>query len=482
MKKSIMTGLLACLTLMVGAAVPPSWATPVQGPPVAQPLVREGDFAVGLVEALGLGRTENEAEAESMLSAAGIVPRNGWIADYPVTPDVFGEVWNGVMAAAEEGRIPMGREEALGAVQMLAERESIPFVPDLEGTYDPSQVPPEYTQYSDSPVIQDYYYSEGPPVVTYYPPPWEYGYMYAWVPYPFWWSGVWFPGFFCLNDFHTVVVVKNVKKVVSNHVRNPKGKFNRLDPRDRTGGGRELKAAGERSGRRLDSSEARRGAESILRRSSERAAREKGAEGGSGRSGGVSGKGTPGSIPDGRALKRDGSAGAGSRGGNDSLRSGPSSPSGSQGRGRENPGSADRVRSLPRSGEIQSHGRRSFPGPAVRPERGSGPGASRGGTPEGFSRERSFSSPRAMPQRGPSMSVPRSGSGSFGRGGGGDMGRSFPAPSMGGRSPGSGMEGGGRGSFSGGGGGRSSFSGGSGGGGGRSGGGGGGGGGCRGRC
>ena len=47
-------------------------------PPVAQPLVREGDFAIGLVKVLEIGIPQKEADAESMLDSAGIAPRNGW--------------------------------------------------------------------------------------------------------------------------------------------------------------------------------------------------------------------------------------------------------------------------------------------------------------------------------------------------------------------------------------------------------------------
>ncbi len=47
-------------------------------PQVAQPFVREGDFVIKLVEALKMGKAEDEAQAESLLVAAGIEPRNGW--------------------------------------------------------------------------------------------------------------------------------------------------------------------------------------------------------------------------------------------------------------------------------------------------------------------------------------------------------------------------------------------------------------------
>src|SRR5574342_367299 len=61
-------------------------------PPVSQTLVREGDYAMDLAPALGLGSPDNEASAESMLTEVGIAPHNGWIADYPVTPDIIGEL------------------------------------------------------------------------------------------------------------------------------------------------------------------------------------------------------------------------------------------------------------------------------------------------------------------------------------------------------------------------------------------------------
>ncbi len=82
----------------------------VRNPPVEQPLVPEGVFAVQLVEALKVGQTQDEAQAESMLSAVGIEPKNGWIAGYPVTPAVIGEIEKGVgqeaVAKLLSGRSP----------------------------------------------------------------------------------------------------------------------------------------------------------------------------------------------------------------------------------------------------------------------------------------------------------------------------------------------------------------------------------------
>src|SRR5512135_2601745 len=80
--------------------------------PISQPLVREGDFAVKLVEVLKIGKANNEAEAETMLTTAGIAPKNGWIADYPVTPDIIGELEKAVGEAADAKRLSMAKDEA----------------------------------------------------------------------------------------------------------------------------------------------------------------------------------------------------------------------------------------------------------------------------------------------------------------------------------------------------------------------------------
>ncbi|MBI5100452.1 MAG: hypothetical protein HZB33_01255, partial [Nitrospirae bacterium] len=88
MKKGIIL-LVYALVISLGLVVGDVYSEP---PPVSAPLIREGAFALKLAEALGLGHPESEVEAESMLGAAGVAPRNGWIADYPVTPDIIGEL------------------------------------------------------------------------------------------------------------------------------------------------------------------------------------------------------------------------------------------------------------------------------------------------------------------------------------------------------------------------------------------------------
>jgi hypothetical protein len=245
--------------------------TTAQAPAIEQPLVPEGDFAMKLVGSLKMGAIETEAQAEDMLSSVGIAPRNGWIADYPVTPDIIGELQKAVVAAADSNKLPMGRVEALKAFQNLTAEFGLAAVPDTSGKYSENQ-PPTNPEYLQPTVIDNYYYDEGPPVVTYYPPPWDYYYLYAWVPYPFWWGGFFFPGFFCLHDFHRVVLVGHHRFVVTNHVIDPFNKaVVRVDPAGRRTG-ETFRTGGISHNRTFNSAEARRGATSIFERSRERSA------------------------------------------------------------------------------------------------------------------------------------------------------------------------------------------------------------------
>lgn len=217
-------------------------------PPLEQPLIREGDFAVKLADSLKLGTMANEVEAESALSAAGIAPRNGWVADYPITPDIVGELQAAISDAAEAGRLSMTKEAALNAFRGVIAQDSLDVQMDTSGrdSGDTSGV-----EYPDSTVMNDYYSSEGPPVVTYYAPPPDYAYLYTWVPYPFWWWNYWFPGFFVLADFDAHDHGRDHGHdhghkdhgsghggYVSNHYRDPQtGRMSRIDPANRFRGG-----------------------------------------------------------------------------------------------------------------------------------------------------------------------------------------------------------------------------------------------------
>jgi hypothetical protein len=186
-------------------------------PPIAQPLVREGEFARQLVESLKMTPAPTEAEAENMLTAAGIAPKKGWIADYPVTPDIVAELETAVQNAARSGAIGMEEAEALQAFEILKKDMGLRVTGSGEA-YAESEPPARYEgEYPSSSEFDNYYESEGPPVVTYYPPPYPYYGLYGWVPYPFWYSGFFFSGFFVLRDFHRPIYVHNRPFLISNH-------------------------------------------------------------------------------------------------------------------------------------------------------------------------------------------------------------------------------------------------------------------------
>ncbi len=184
------------------------------GPQIAQPLVREGTLAVTLTGVLELGQTTSEVDAESLLSAAGIAPRNGWVAYYPVTPDIAAELRSAVNDAASAGSLSMGTDAALQAYDGVMNQYNLSVKADTSGESAGGQSAPGYP---DTAEVNNYYYDYGPPVVTYYAPPVDYVYLYTWVPYPFWWWDVWFPGFFVLADFDVPIFVSGHACFVTNH-------------------------------------------------------------------------------------------------------------------------------------------------------------------------------------------------------------------------------------------------------------------------
>jgi hypothetical protein len=267
MKKGVIVIISIAFLLVPGIVYPQSEQAGSKAlPPVSQQLVPEGTFALKLAPALKLGAPESEIQAVDTLAKVGIAPKNGWIADYPVTPDIIGELEDSVIFAADSKRLPIEKEEALKAFQDVAAEFNLAVSPGDSGTYAEGrpQISPE--------VINNYYYEEGPPVVTYYPPAWDYYYLYSWVPYPFWWSGFYFGGFFVLHDFHRTVVVGHRKCLVSNHFFDHKTKgIHRVDPA-RRGTGEAFRAREGSRHRGFNTPEGKRGAESIFERSRERTA------------------------------------------------------------------------------------------------------------------------------------------------------------------------------------------------------------------
>jgi len=130
-------------------------------PPIEQSLIREGSFSMRLAEVLKIGPVKSEAEAESMLASVGIAPKNGWMADYPLTPDVIGELQNAIGVAVDSGKIAMNKDEAIKAFQDL--------IVDIESQYAGVEPP-----LGSQPYPEPYYYPE----LYYYPYPYYYGGYY----------------------------------------------------------------------------------------------------------------------------------------------------------------------------------------------------------------------------------------------------------------------------------------------------------------
>jgi hypothetical protein len=205
-------------------------------PPIEQPLLREGSLAVQLVSALGLQGTNDEVTAETLLGNAGISPRNGWIADYPVTPDIVGELRQSISDAADAGRIPLGRDEALNKLGAVIASMGVSVNP-YTGDENSGELPENDEYYPSPTVINNYYYDEGPPIVTYYTPPADFYYLYSWIPYPFWCGAFWFPGFFVLNDFQRTIFVGHRHFFISNHFNDRRiNRVFRVDPHARFNG------------------------------------------------------------------------------------------------------------------------------------------------------------------------------------------------------------------------------------------------------
>lgn len=201
------------LVLLLGSSL--AEAQEEAAPPVGAPLVREGLFAIKLADALELGAGGDEILAETRLGELGISPRNGWISDYPVTPDIVGEIQQAIIDAADSRRLQLSREEALDRFHDVNVQLGLGVVPYADESIRDSSS----QDYPEPAVVNNYYGYYGPPVWTYYPPPPAYVYMYGWVPFPFWYCGYWFPGFYVMNDFHTRVVYGGSVVFVSNHYR-----------------------------------------------------------------------------------------------------------------------------------------------------------------------------------------------------------------------------------------------------------------------
>jgi hypothetical protein len=272
MKAMLVMFVAVSLVLAPYASLVNAKTSPSGSPPIEQPLVREGDFAVKLANALNLTTSNDEAASENALSSIGIAPRNGWISDYPMTPDIIAEVRGSTARAASSGSLQMAEAEATGIVDNVSIDMKLPVkVAGEQYGYSASAgsqyaaPPADVGLYDEEPAyVEDYYGDYGPPVVTYYPPPWEYYWLYDWVPWPFWWGGFGFGGFFVLCDFD----VNHHGHHFSNHFRNANGTWSRVDPATRSAGTASSSLAANRAsqGSRLNSPDARAGAKSLVGR------------------------------------------------------------------------------------------------------------------------------------------------------------------------------------------------------------------------
>ena len=219
----------ACLVLLpwsvfnnsigVAAAAEEPSAAALNAPGVAPPLVREGDFAVKLDQALMASPPRDESTAESALAAMGIAPDNGWIADYPVTPLIISQLRKSIQKAADAGSLAMSSASAMASLRTVSDDFNLNIVAAGSSENQAAGEPATASNTDVGPAgIENYYQDSGPPVITYYSPPAAYIYLYTWVPYPFQFDDLYFPGYYILNDFDTFVVVHHRRAICTNHV------------------------------------------------------------------------------------------------------------------------------------------------------------------------------------------------------------------------------------------------------------------------
>ncbi len=110
----------------------------------------------------------------------------------------------------------MGKKEALKQFDDILGGLGLPVAPYA---YGPSGGigSPAVKNFVEPNAISTYYYTEGPPVITYYPPPVTYANLYAWVPCRFRVAGYPFSGFYILHDFRRAVPIDKKPFSIINH-------------------------------------------------------------------------------------------------------------------------------------------------------------------------------------------------------------------------------------------------------------------------
>jgi hypothetical protein len=164
--------------------------TPVVAPQPPEPaptIVTQGEFAVRLVEELGLAEDPTEEEAAEFLTSARISPKLGqWEMDQPMSPELTVRLRKLTVAAADRGWITLTPEQGLLAFDTASALMGL-TIPVTTGVEEPSYSPVQI--------------AETPPLVyVETPPPAIYPY-YVWTPVlgGFWWNGFVLPGFFVLD-------------------------------------------------------------------------------------------------------------------------------------------------------------------------------------------------------------------------------------------------------------------------------------------
>ncbi len=216
---------LLIIVLMAGMLLLPAAAMAQNEPlayeaeqTIAPSLARQGDFALRLAQSLALPNAEDEGGAIRALDALGVHAVDGWMADYPMTPQIVSELRDAVIATAAVGQLNMGVDAALHAYVELVAEFGLPLPADPAPGYAGVGAPATaYIPYCDGTALNYYYDSFGTPVYTYCPPPPAYLYLYSWVPCGFQWQGQVFTGFFIQR--HIDRIPRHARHVDQRHDR-----------------------------------------------------------------------------------------------------------------------------------------------------------------------------------------------------------------------------------------------------------------------
>lgn len=84
--------------------------------------ITQGEYAVQLAEALGLGEDLSVDEAIAALENVEIVPEEGWQPEEEVSTDFLEEIFELIMEVARRGLIPFSQDEAYNIFISLNEQ------------------------------------------------------------------------------------------------------------------------------------------------------------------------------------------------------------------------------------------------------------------------------------------------------------------------------------------------------------------------